>query len=323
MGGLLSTLNFLIESFPPKPIWSVEDMPDLGGKVIIVTGGNAGIGKETVKNFLRRGAKVYIASRSEERVCTAIHDLKAETGKEALFLKLDLSDLKSVKAAAEEFLSKETKLDILFDNGGILCPSFDTFTAQGYDMQFGTNVLGHFYLNKLLLPLLISTAEAAKQRGEDPDVRIVNTSSYAHMFLKTLEFDTFKDSPKRRKADPMDLYGQSKFGGIVMAKELARRYGDKGIISNSFHPGNIKTDIINNIPYLQRIFLEMILYDVSYGVLTGLYAAVSPEGKAHNGAYFVPFARLGKALPETDNPKLGADLWTWMEEQVTAFEASL
>ncbi|TFY66215.1 hypothetical protein EVG20_g4874 [Dentipellis fragilis] len=296
MGGLLSTLNFLINSFPPKPTWSVADMPDLEGKVVIVTGGNAGIGKETTKNLLWKGAKVYIASRSEERIC---------------------------QAAAGEFLSKETKLDILFDNGGVMCPPLDAFTAQGYDMQFGTNVLGHFYLNKLLLPVLLSTAEAVKRRGEDPDVRIVNTSSYAHMFLKTLEFDTFKDSPNRRKADPMALYGQSKFGGIVMAKELAKRYGDKGITSNSFHPGNIKTGITNNISYLEKKFLDMIMYDVSYGVLTGLYAAVSPEAKAHNGAYFVPFARLGKALPETDNSKLGADLWTWMEEQITAFEASL
>ncbi|EAU85783.2 hypothetical protein CC1G_15043 [Coprinopsis cinerea okayama7 len=132
----------ITEAFPPKPTWGVDDIPDLTGKVVIVTGATAGIGQETAKALLAHNAKVYVAARSETKAEETIRVLKELTGKEALFLKLDLGDLKSVKQAAEEFQRKETELHILFNNAGVGATPIEMTTVQGYDMQFGTNVLG-------------------------------------------------------------------------------------------------------------------------------------------------------------------------------------
>ncbi|KAF8659670.1 hypothetical protein AX16_001811, partial [Volvariella volvacea WC 439] len=129
------------QGWPPASKFSVDDIPDLTGKVVIVTGGNTGIGKETVKALLAHNAKVYLAARSQEKASQAIKDLLQETGKEAIFLKLDLSDLKSIKRSAEEFQSKEKELHILFNNAGVMFPPVSEITTDGYDLQFGTNVL--------------------------------------------------------------------------------------------------------------------------------------------------------------------------------------
>ncbi|KAJ8488637.1 hypothetical protein ONZ51_g3428 [Trametes cubensis] len=114
---------------PPKARWGVADIPDLTGKVMIVTGGNAGIGRETVKALLLHNAKVYMASRNEEKALAAITQLERETGRRAIFLKLDLANLSSVKAAAQEFMSKETKLHVLFNNGGVTYPPRGTIDS--------------------------------------------------------------------------------------------------------------------------------------------------------------------------------------------------
>ncbi|OAX40438.1 NAD(P)-binding protein [Rhizopogon vinicolor AM-OR11-026] len=305
-------LSLLGQAFPPKSQFSVDDIPDLTGKVTIVTGGNTGIGKETAKALLVHNAKVYVAARSQEKVEAAIRDLKNSTGKEAIFLKLDLGDLKSVKAAAEEYLSKETKLDILFNNAGVMAPPIDLLTTDGYDLQFGTNVLGHFYFTKLLLPALIATAKSAP----DGKARVITTSSSAHVLTSSLNFDTFKDSPARRKLSPFDLYGQSKHGNVVQAFELARRYASEGIVSIPLNPGNIKTDLARHMPSLQRSILNQFLYDVEHGALTQLYAGTVPEAVEFNGKYLVPWARVGPTRKDAEDPKIGEALWNWLEEQV-------
>ncbi|TFY77653.1 hypothetical protein EWM64_g6359 [Hericium alpestre] len=167
-------------------------------------------------------------------------------------------------------------------------------------MTFGTNVLGHHYLTQLLLPRLLHAIEDAKTRGEDPDARVVNVASFAHRFHRTLEFAAFRDSKARRAMGRTLLYGHSKFGGIVMAKELARRYGDQGIVSNAINPGNIKTEITRDTPWIAVKLLvrfsrpsaylvsqasqDMIMFPAPYGAITTLYAAVAPEAKKHNGA---------------------------------------
>ncbi|KAG2010278.1 hypothetical protein CC2G_013116 [Coprinopsis cinerea AmutBmut pab1-1] len=126
----------ITEAFPPKPTWGVDDIPDLTGKVVIVTGATAGIGQETAKALLAHNAKVYVAARSETKAEETIRVLKELTGKEALFLKLDLGDLKSVKQAAEEFQRKETELHILFNNAGVGATPIEMTTVQGYDMHY-------------------------------------------------------------------------------------------------------------------------------------------------------------------------------------------
>ncbi|KAF9475748.1 NAD(P)-binding protein [Pholiota conissans] len=299
------------ESYPPKSRFFPKDIPDLSGKVIIVTGANAGIGKETVKALLAHNAKVYIAARNPEKVAEAIKDLEKETGKEALFLKVDLSDLKSIKAAAEEFRSKEKELHILFNNAGVMVPPIDQLTAQGYDLQFGTNVLGHFYLTKLLLPTLLAGAKSSP----DGKARIVNTSSSASVFASKIDFNTLGDTAARKKKGQSMLYCQSKLGNVLVSAELARRYGDQGIVSTSLNPGNIQTDLQRHLGKVQGFFVRLTLWDTSYGALTQLWAGTSSEGADLNGKYLIPWARIGTANKVSKDIKLSGDLWTWLEEQ--------
>lgn len=137
-------------------------------------------------------------------------------------------------------------------------PDIELLTDDGFDLQFGTNVLGHFYLTKLLLPVLFSTALSSP----DGTVRVVNTSSSGHWF-GGLDFDTFRDSPKRRARRREALYGQSKTGNIIFLKELHRRYRDQGIVSTSLNPGGIKTGILRHHGRLIRWILELMHDGVS------------------------------------------------------------
>ncbi|KAF8556734.1 NAD(P)-binding protein [Imleria badia] len=189
-------------------------------------------------------------------------------------------------------------------------PPVDMVTDDGYDLQFGTNVLGHFYLTKLLLPILISTAKLSPEGT----VRVVNTASLGHWF-GNLQFDTFMDGPKRRAKRTFWLYGQSKTGNIVFSAELHRRYHDQGIVSTALHPGTINTELTRYYGNLQQIG-TWFLWDVSYGALTQLYAGTALEAGTLGGQYLVPWARVGTPRADTQDPQLGKELWVWLEEQV-------
>ncbi|KAI0920757.1 hypothetical protein AcW1_005064 [Taiwanofungus camphoratus] len=306
-----STLSSL---FPPRPKWGVSQMPDLSGKVMIVTGGNAGIGYETVKVLLMHNAKVYMASRTPEKARAAIKDLRKETGKEALFLRLDLADLRSIKAAAEEFLSKETQLHVLFNNAGTVYPDVKEVTADGYDLQFGANVLGHFYLTKLLLRVLLDTAKISP----DGKARVIHTSSVGHVFTSGIDFDTLHDGPHRLAQNTVHLYFQSKFGNVVVSDEFHRHYAEQGLVSVSLHPGNLKMDTQRHTSLGAKLIgiMNPILPSAAMGALTQLWAGTMPEGAELGGKYCIPWARVGIARAETDDPELGRRLWAWLEDQV-------
>ncbi|KAF9055839.1 hypothetical protein BJ165DRAFT_1412265 [Panaeolus papilionaceus] len=311
MGLIQSSIS---EGFPPKSQFKVEDIPDLTGKVIIVTGANTGVGKETAKALLNHNAKVYMAARSQEKAEEAIAQLKKETGKEGIWLKLDLADLNSIKSAAEEFAKKEKELHVLFNNAGVMVPPVDMVTTQGYDLQFGTNVLGHFYFTKLLLPNLLAGAKSSP----DGKARVVNTSSSASLFINGLDFNTFKDGKPRQRKGAQMLYSQSKLGNILYSNALARKYGDQGIVSTSLNPGNLKTDLARHLPnFVRYIMNTLILYPAADGALTQLYAGTAPEGAELNGKYLIPWARVGtRPNPIGFDEKLQEELWAWLEEQV-------
>ncbi|KIK55269.1 hypothetical protein GYMLUDRAFT_47991 [Collybiopsis luxurians FD-317 M1] len=181
--------HYISHNLPPKPTWSFDQIPDLTGQVIIVTGSNTGIGKVVIEQLLKHNAKVYMAARNQEKAEAAIKELKEKTsGKEAIFLKLDLSDLTTIRLTMEEFLQltiiqTQKGNHVLINNAGVAAP-IDHVTAQGFDMQFGVSTLGHFYLTKLLLPILTSTAETTPTK----QVRVVHVSSYAHHFFPKLDF---------------------------------------------------------------------------------------------------------------------------------------
>ncbi|KAF7367271.1 NAD(P)-binding protein [Mycena sanguinolenta] len=308
-------ISFCTQTFPPPPSFNPStDIPDLRGKVILITGGYSGIGEATVKELLKHNAKVYIAGRSLDKFEQCVTRLKPETrGREPTFLQVNLGNLASVQRAAEEFLSKETELHVLFNHAGqMLCP-VGHVTDDGYDAQFGTNVLGHFFFTKLLLPALIAGAKSSP----DGKARVVNTSSFAH-YLGSLDFETFKDGQKRRKLHKARLSSQSKLGNVIFSNELARRYGPQGIVSTALNPGHIRTSWRNNIPAWQAASIDLILHEPEYGALTLLWAGTSPETVNYNGnnKFFMPWARLGEAKAGADDEKLGEELWAWLEDQI-------
>ncbi|TFK96602.1 NAD-P-binding protein [Pterulicium gracile] len=307
------TYSILTEIFPPKSQFDPErDIPDLSDQVMIVTGGYTGIGYHTVKALLVKGAKVYIAGRNKDKGEKAIAQLKQETnGKEALFLELDLANLKSVQNAAAEFVRREGRLHVLFNNGGVSTPPVSDVTSDGYDLQFGTNVVGHFYFTKLLLPILLATAKTTTS-GK---VRVVSTSSMAHL-MGDLDFATFRDGPARKKKSTLMLYAQSKFGNVVLSNQLAKRYGDQGIVSTSLHPGILRTELGRHLSTIEQLLLSTMCYDPPYGALTQLWAGATDEGLKYNGMYLIPWAREGRPNPRTNDEKTGDELWTWLEEQV-------
>ncbi|KAH7924171.1 NAD(P)-binding protein [Leucogyrophana mollusca] len=308
---MLSAINHQIQGiWPKKTTFTVNHIPDMAGKVVIVTGANRGIGKEIV--LLEKNAKVYLAARNDGRAQKAIDDLFTLTGRKALFLKLDLSDLKAVKTAAQEFLSHETRLDVLFNNAGVMAPPKEDITADGFDLQFGINVLGHFFFTKQLLPILLRTASSSPTNT----TRIVNLSSSLHAFRTTIQFDTLKDGPARRRKSVAWLYTQSKFANVVFALELARRYGKNGIVSTSVHPGAIETDLHSHMLGVARKQGKLLFANAERGALTPLYAGASAEGADFNGKYLVPWANIGAAQRDTQEQDIGTKLWDWMEEQV-------
>ncbi|VDB84625.1 unnamed protein product [Peniophora sp. CBMAI 1063] len=306
------TLSLFSQSYPPKPKWTPDDIPDLSGKVIIVTGGNAGVGKETVKALLEHNAKVYLAARNPERVNKAIEELKAATGKEPIFLQLDLSDLTAVRRSAEQFLAKEPVLHVLINNAGIMACPMDLLTAQGYDMQVGTNVIGHYFFTTLLLPAL----EAAAVNGEK--ARVVNVSSTAAYLASDFYFDSARDGPERKKRMTWDMYNTSKLGNVLFAREFARRYGDK-IVSTALNPGNLKTDLQRHLPGWQATLINLILYPAPMGAITQLWAGTAPDAADHNGKFLIPWARVGPTPAKAQDSALGEKLWSWLEEQCKPF----
>ncbi|TDL26395.1 NAD(P)-binding protein [Rickenella mellea] len=325
MGSFMSVVD---QNFPPKATWGVDEIPDLSGKVAIVTGGNSGIGKEIVKvgllprcvelswtflskALLVKNAKVYMAGRNEWKCQLTIEELQEETSQTGLFLRLDLANLKSVKEAAMTFQSQESELHILINNGGVMLPAKDVVTADGYDLQFGTNALGHYYLTTLLIPQL----QAGALLSDSKSARVVNLSSGGHTSHPMINWDTLKDGPARNKMGNFNLYNQSKFANIVFSSELAKRYGDKGIVSTSCHPGLIVSNLGRTVPQPIRAFFTWMSYDTAEGAITPLYAATSPQAANANGKYFIPWARVGVLIPQATDAETGDKLWKWFEEQ--------
>ncbi|PPR07468.1 hypothetical protein CVT26_013438 [Gymnopilus dilepis] len=311
MGTVLAVLR---EIFPPHPVWGVNDIPDLTGKVFLVTGGNSGVGKETVKALLLHNARVYIAARSQVKCEEAIEELKTATGKEAHFLQLDLSDLHSVRNAATTFTAKEKELHVLINNAGVMMPPVEQLTKDGYDLQFGTNVLGHFLFTQLLIPTLLASSTPSSP------ARVVTVASTAALLTGRIDYTTLTPGPARTHLGKQGLYIQSKLGNAIFAQELARRYGDQGIVSVALNPGSIKTDLYrhNDGAVLRFVQLQnLITQPVELGALTPLYAATHPDGASFNGKFFIPWARPAKLHAQALDPAAGKELWDWLETQVT------
>ncbi|KAG2009781.1 hypothetical protein CC2G_012670 [Coprinopsis cinerea AmutBmut pab1-1] len=296
---LMHFFNSFKESlFLGNPRWTPAEIPCLKDKVIIVTGGNSGIGYDTVKALLEHEATVYIVSRNESKALPVIDELEKETGKRALYIQAELSDLSSVKRAAEQFLSKEDRLDILYNNAGIVYP-FAT-TPEGNDLIFETNVTG--------------------------TVRIINVSSSAHRLVPAtnpLKLDAIQEGPLRDQVLRMYGYGFSKFCSNLYTNELARRYKDTNIVVMSVHPGCFHTSMTDHMPQTlaNRMINKIIfIYSPDYKAYTQLWAGTAPEAGKLHGKYITPWNSVGNPRAETQDEGLMTELWTYLEGRVKAHE---
>jgi len=305
------------QMFPPKPTWSVDDIPDLSGKVALVTGGNAGLGRLTAKYLALHNATVYLGSRTAQKGEEAAASLSAETGNQNIHcLPMDLSDLESVAWAVEEFGKREERLDMLFCNAGTMGAPLEMLTKQGLDLTFGTGFVGHAYLTILLLPVLLASAKTAP----DGKVRVINVSSNANAWAPSggVDWPTITDTPARKeRATPMLMHSQTKWAIACFTRELDRRYASQGLVATALNPGNTRTGVNRNTPPVTKWVLDNVLgYEPDpLGVLTQLWAGTAPETAQMGGAFFWPWARVGYAREDTGDPRLGGELWEFVQEQ--------
>jgi NAD(P)-dependent dehydrogenase (short-subunit alcohol dehydrogenase family) len=272
--------------------WSFSDVPDQTGRVAIVTGANTGIGFETARMLAIRGAAVVLACRNLEKAEAARGRILAEVPAARVEVSaLDLSDLDSVKAFSDHFTSGHDRLDLLINNAGVMVPPFGK-TKQGFELQIGTNHLGHFALTAHLLPLLERTAGA----------RIVVVSSTAAAFGK-ISFDDL--NWEHRSYNAWRAYGQSKLANMLFALELQRRLHAAGsqVRVTEAHPGWTATDLQREST-MARFFNPVLAMKPPEGALPTLRAATDPS--AEDGSYWGPrwfFELNGPPAPARILPK--------------------
>ncbi len=314
--------------------WTVHDMPRQDGRRAIITGANSGLGYHTAVELARHGAAVVLACRDQARGDQAAIALRKEVpdaGVEVALL--DLASLASVRSFSTDELARPEPLDLLINNAGIMAPPERRQTADGFEQQFGINVLGHFALTGLLLPKL--QARAAKVddtgglvAGEHVPPRIVFLSSVAHRRGK-LHFD---DLQFTRRYSPLGAYQQSKLADLMLAIELDRRLRAAGssILSVAAHPGLANTNLFLTKDHqgFERIvrqllshILERFFQSSSQGAIPTLFAATAPG--AMPGGYYGPQSffelRGGGALPAKIAPQAHIEvdatrLWTVCED---------
>jgi len=263
--------------------WTVESIPDLSGKTILVTGGNSGIGYEAARQFARKGAHVVLACRDVQKGHTARDAITADHPHASVeVMALDLASLASVRACAEAYRTRHQTLDVLCNNAGVMALPYRK-TADGFEMQFGTNHLGHFALTGLLLDLVLRTAAA----------RVVTVSSGAHRMGKM----RFEDLQWERGYRKWVAYGQSKLANLLFAYELQRRLdgAQASVISVACHPGYAATNLqfagprmagSSVLEMLARFGNQLVAQNAAMGALPTLYAATAPE--VRGGDYIGP-----------------------------------
>ncbi|MEO0557701.1 MAG: oxidoreductase [Bacteroidota bacterium] len=299
------------------PHWVAAHVPGQTGRVAVVTGANSGIGFETARGLALRGARVVLACRNLERGRTAQARILAEKP-DALtqVLHLDLADLDSVTAFAEDVASSYDRLDLLINNAGVMALPDRRTTKQGFEMQLGVNVLGHFALTGRLLPLALATSGS----------RIVNVASLAHKRGRI----AFEDLQSEQAYDPWGAYSQSKLGNLVLALELQRRLTDAGLtgaMSVASHPGWTQTELGEDMMDGSRLVAlvfgtlwPIVAMETWKGALPSLVAATSSDTRP--GDYIGPNgfgeqrgdpARATKTAA-AENPATGERLWAACED---------
>lgn len=276
---------------------------DLVGKTIIVTGANTGIGRVTAETLARRGARVHLACRSEEKTRPVLEAIRAAGG-DAAFLKLDLGDLADVRRAAERFLASNEPLHVLINNAGLA--STPGLTKDGFELAFGTNHLGHFLFTLKLLPRLEASAPA----------RIVNVASKAHYSAKGIDWDAVT----KRTATTVGLkeYNESKLANVLFTRALAKRLSGRGVTTYSLHPGVVASDVWRRIPAPLAGLAKLFMISNEEGAKTTLHCATSPDLANESGLYY-DTEKVRKPSKHALDDVLAEELWRRSEGYVAPF----
>ena len=275
---------------PSAPL-TAANLPSQVGKVFIITGSTAGIGLELTKILYAAGAKVYMAARSQSKATAAIDTITAEnaTVGSIKYLHLDLADLTTIKSFTTAFLAAESRLDVLFNNGGVANVPASVRTPQGLETHLGVNCVSHYLLTQLLSPLLISTAAASDTKPNS--VRVIWSSSMLVDVLAPPEGvpPVELDKPS---TDQDHNYAVSKTANWFLAARLAKQLGPKGVVSVTQNPGNLRTGIFDETPRLIVWASLPVLYKAVDGAHTTLWAGLAQEVTVQDGGrYVVPWGK--------------------------------
>ncbi|MDT7636110.1 MAG: hypothetical protein QOC83_398 [Pseudonocardiales bacterium] len=293
--------------------WTERAVPEQQDRVAVITGANSGLGFETARVLATRGASVVLAVRDVEKGKRAAARIAETTpGADLTVQPLDLTSLTSVRAAAAELRDRHPKIDLLVNNAGVMNPPRQV-TRDGFELQFGTNHLGHFALTGLLLDRLLPV----------PGSRVVTVSSVAHRIRAQIHFD---DPQWERSYDRVAAYGQSKLANLMFTYELQRRLTARGAstIAVAAHPGFADTELLRNSPAAIRLFepviAPLLTQNAAMGALPTLRAATDPA--VLGGQYYGPdglgqragHPRLIISSAQSYDLAIQRRLWTLSEE---------
>jgi NAD(P)-dependent dehydrogenase (short-subunit alcohol dehydrogenase family) len=291
--------------------WTTADIPDQKGRVAVVTGANTGLGYETAAALAEHGAHVVLAVRNLDKGKDAVARITAKSSQaDVALLDLDLSSLESVRAAAERLRADYDRIDLLINNAGVMWTPKST-TADGFELQFGTNHLGHFAFTGLLLDRLLPVAGS----------RIVTVSSVGHRIRADIHFD---DLQWERGYSRVGAYGQAKLANLLFTYELQRRLAPRGTtIAAAAHPGGSRSELTRNLPPLLTAVSSLLMplfQGADMGALPTLRAATDPG--VLGGQYYGPdgfgeqrgYPKLVSSSDKSHDLDVQRRLWTVSEE---------
>jgi len=291
--------------------WTAADVPDQSGRIAIVTGANSGLGYDTAAILADKGAHVVLAVRNLDKGKEAVDRIKAASPNAVVALQqLDLSSLDSVRKAADELGAAHPRIDLLINNAGVMYVPTREITKDGFEMQFGTNHLGHFALTGLLLDNMLSVDGS----------RVVTVSSVGHRLLARIHFD---DPHLQRKYNRVEAYGQSKLANLMFTYDLQRRLKLKGVptVALAAHPGFSDTELMRYLPdFIPNFVWKIGTQPADKGALPTLRAATDPG--AQGGQYYGPDGlgevkgspKVVASSAQSRNEELQRRLWTMSEE---------
>ncbi|EPQ56306.1 oxidoreductase [Gloeophyllum trabeum ATCC 11539] len=299
------------ENFDPE-----KDIPSLSGKIILITGGTAGVGKATILALAKHGPDhIYFTGRNARSAEEVVNEVATASPRvKTTFVQCDLSSLASVNEAAKQL--RLQRLDVLIANAGIKAET-PALSKNGYEVHFATHHLGHALFIKHLLPIMLQTAQ---QPGADVRIVLVTSLGYRLHPNEGIVFNDLKTPQEGLGFNGWRAYGQSKLANVLYAVEVSRRYPE--ITSVSVHPGVVGTDMVANLSFVQRAIIYVTnlgrILTPEEGAYNQLWAATHKKEDIVNGEFYEPVGKPGRRDKLSKDQNVAKKLWEWTEAQLAA-----